>query len=215
MSHFITLVFTKENGKSVEELLAPFDENIEYAPYVKYTREQAIAEIRKEIEDYKNGLYARYLADPKAYEDNCSNEGHINYLKNTFPKKMNWTDDECYEDMKERFSEDMIKTNGDLLSTYNPNSKWDWYSVGGRWNKCITTLDGEQVNEAYVDEVDWKDSTPFAFITPNGEWHEKGEMGWWAIVTNEKEKKDWETEFKEFIDSLDENIMVSVVDCHI
>ena len=37
MSHFITLVFTKENGKSVEELLAPFDENIEYAPYVKYT----------------------------------------------------------------------------------------------------------------------------------------------------------------------------------
>lgn len=39
MSHFITLVFTKENGKSVEELLAPFDENIEYAPYVKYTRE--------------------------------------------------------------------------------------------------------------------------------------------------------------------------------
>lgn len=26
MSHFITLVFTKENGKSVEELLAPFDE---------------------------------------------------------------------------------------------------------------------------------------------------------------------------------------------
>lgn len=39
MSHFITLVFTKENGKSVEELLAPFDENIEYAPYVKYTRD--------------------------------------------------------------------------------------------------------------------------------------------------------------------------------
>lgn len=67
---------------------------------------------------------------------------------------------------------------GDLLSTYNPNSKWDWYSVGGRWNKYIKTLDGEQVNEAYVNEVDWKESTPFAFIAPNGEWHEKGEIGW-------------------------------------
>ena len=65
MSHFITLVFTKENGKSVDELLAPFVENIEYAPYVVYTKEQAIAEIRKEIEDYKNGLYARYLSDTK------------------------------------------------------------------------------------------------------------------------------------------------------
>lgn len=26
MSHFITLVFTKENGRTVEELLAPYDE---------------------------------------------------------------------------------------------------------------------------------------------------------------------------------------------
>ena len=52
MSHFITLVFTKENGRTVEELLAPYDENIVYAPYVLYTREQAIAKIRKEIEDY-------------------------------------------------------------------------------------------------------------------------------------------------------------------
>lgn len=43
MSHFITLVFTKENGRTVEELLAPYDENIVYAPYVLYTREQAIA----------------------------------------------------------------------------------------------------------------------------------------------------------------------------
>ena len=42
MSHFITLVFTKENGSTVEELLAPYDENIVYAPYVKYTREQEI-----------------------------------------------------------------------------------------------------------------------------------------------------------------------------
>lgn len=40
-------------------------------------------------------------------------------------------------------------------------------------------------------------------------------MGWWAIVSNEKEEKDWETKFKEFIDSLDEDTVVTVVDCHI
>ena len=88
MSHFITLVFTKENGRTVEELLAPYDENIVYAPYVQYTREQAIAKIRKEIEDYKNGPYAKYLSSPKDYEENCNNEEHINYLKNKFPKKI-------------------------------------------------------------------------------------------------------------------------------
>ena len=140
---------------------------------------------------------------------------HLCYIRDKFPKKLNWTDDECYEDMKNYYSEDMIKSNGDLLSTYNPNSKWDWYTVGGRWNKCINTLDGRHVNEAFVHEVNWKDSTPFAFITPIGEWCEKGEMGWWAVVFNEKEKSDWETEFKKFVDGLDEDTMVTIVDCHI
>lgn len=48
MSHFSVYVFTKKNGKSVEDLLAPYDENITMKPYVRYTREQAIAKVRKE-----------------------------------------------------------------------------------------------------------------------------------------------------------------------
>ena len=215
MSHFITLVFTKENGRTVEELLAPYDENIVYAPYVLYTREQAIAKIRKEIEDYKNGLYAKYLLNPQKYEENCNNAEHINYLKNKFPKKLEWTDDECYQDMKGRFDEDMIKPNGDLLSTYNPNSKWDWYTIGGICNNYLKTLSGETTNENYVSEINWKDITPFAFVTPIGEWHERGEMGWWACVSNEKTKDNWKSEFKEFLDNLDEDTIVTVVDCHI
>ena len=65
MSHFCVLVFTKPDGKDVEELLAPFDENIEYKPYVEYTRDQDIAKIRKDIEENKNYCYAEYLEDPK------------------------------------------------------------------------------------------------------------------------------------------------------
>jgi hypothetical protein len=215
MSHFITLVFTKENGRTVEELLAPYDENIVYAPYVLYTREQAIAKIRKEIEDYKNGPYTEYVSSPKKYEESHPNAEHINYLKNKFPKKLEWTDDECYEDMKGRFDEDMIKLNGDLLSTYNPNSKWDWYTIGGRWNNYLKTLSGETTNEDYASEIDWKDIIPFAFVTPIGEWHERGEMGWWACVSNGKNIEDWKSEFKEFLDNLDEDTIVTVVDCHI
>ena len=215
MSHFITLVFTKENGRTVEELLAPYDENIVYAPYVLYTREQAIAKIRKEIEDYKNGPYAEYVSSPKKYEESHPNAEHINYLKNKFPKKLEWTDDECYQDMKGRFDEDMIKLNGDLLSTYNPNSKWDWYTIGGRWNNYLKTLSGETTNEDYASKIHWKDIIPFAFVTPIGEWHERGEMGWWACVSNGKNIEDWKSEFKEFLDNLDEDTIVTVVDCHI
>lgn len=215
MSHFVALVFTKENGRTVEELLAPYDENIVYAPYVQYTREQAIAKIRKEIEDYKNGFYAEYLSNPKKYEESHSNVEHINYLKDEFPKKLEWTDDECYEVIKRSFDEDMVKSNGDLLSIYNPNSKWNWYTIGGRFNNYLKTLSGKTTNEDYVSKIDWEDILPFAFVTPIGEWHERGKMGWWACVFNEKATDNWKSEFKEFLDSLDEDTIVTVVDCYI
>lgn len=40
-------------------------------------------------------------------------------------------------------------------------------------------------------------------------------MGWWACVSNEKTIDNWESEFKEFLDNLDKDTIVTVVDCHI
>ena len=216
MSHFTVYVFTKEDERDVEQLLAPYDESITYPPYVEFTREQAIAKIRKEIEDYKNGLYVEYLADPVAYEEKCDNERHLEYIKNEFPKRLNWTDEECYEEQKKWYEEDMIDEDGNLLSTYNPHSKWDWYEVGGRWTGDLVTKEGRKTNSDYVSEIDWdKTDVPFAFITPNGIWHEIGKMGWWAIVTNEKEQDSWEEEFKKAIEKLGNDVLVTLVDCHI
>ena len=216
MSHFTVYVFTKEDGRDVEQLLAPYDESITYPPYIKLTREQAIAKTRKEIDDYKNGLYAEYLADPVAYEEKCVNKEHLEYIKNEFPKRLNWTDKECYEEQKKFYEEDMIDEDGNLLSIYNPHSKWDWYTIGGRWAGGLVTKEGRETDSDYVSEIDWnKTGIPFAFITPNGIWHERGEMGWWAIVTNEKEQDNWEEEFKKAIEKLDNDVLVTLVDCHI
>jgi hypothetical protein len=55
---------------------------------------------------------------------------------------------------------------------------------------------------------------PFACVTSNGEWHEKGEMGWFAIVTNEKKDIDWNTEFKNILLHHPDHYVVAV-DCHI
>lgn len=226
MSHFCVYVFSKDTD--VESLLAPYDENIEVVPYVKYTREQAIAEVRKEIEDYKNSLYAEFLADPKAYKEKAKKtafneeryKSHINYLENEFPKMLEWTDEECYEYKAKWYKDnDMIDDNGNLLSTYNPKSKWDWYSQGGRWGNGLILKNGELTDEDYISEIDWeKSGRPFAFITPDGEWHERGEMGWWACVSNEKDSNDWESEYNNAIQKMlneDEEIMVTLIDCHI
>lgn len=48
-----------------------------------------------------------------------------------------------------------------------------------------------------------------------GKWYERGRMGWWAVVTDEKPDGEWEREFSKLLDSLPEDALLTVVDCHI
>ena len=96
--------------------------------------------------------------------------------------------------------------------TYNPDSKWDWYRVGGRWDGALTENRqesdngfnfGEQHetlinNRLPLDQLLTRHTetgelfTFFALLTPEGEWMEKGSMGWFAMVTDEAKKEDWQ-----------------------
>lgn len=133
-----------------------------------------------------------------------------------------------------------------VYSTYNPNSKWDWYSNGGRWAKSIKTKSGEFVDEcllgeidfepfpdeAYEDGEDWlgnpckqlkegyewhydnKDNFPFCIVI-DGEWYEKGKMGWWGMTRNEKESDKWHGEVSALLEKLPADSQVYNVDFHI
>lgn len=218
MSHFSVYVFTTEKGKDVEELLAPYDEDIDVAPYVAFTREEAIADERKSLENYKNSwFYQEYLKDPKAYEEkHKDNPEHLEYLRNFQNMFDTITDEELYQKKKDYYEDDMVTPKGDLLSTYNPNSKWDWYSIGGRWSGTLVNKEGDTVSEANVSDIDWNNTQiPFAYVEPNGVWKERGEMGWFACVSNEKDENVWNEEFNNFLKSLPDDAYVTVVDCHI
>ena len=53
-------------------------------------------------------------------------------------------------------------------------------------------------------------------ITPDGEWSEKGEMGWWGMSSETEEStKNFEEYQKEMFDKYIENGVVTIVDCHI
>lgn len=54
--------------------------------------------------------------------------------------------------------------------------------------------------------------TVFAFVR-NGSWHEKGNMGWWACVSNEN--PDWHEEFNNLLESVPYDSWLTIVDCHI
>jgi hypothetical protein len=64
--------------------------------YVKHTKEELIVEEKQSIEEYKNGTYAQYLADPVKYAEGKS-ENHVKYVSEDFPKKLEMNDEEIYQ----------------------------------------------------------------------------------------------------------------------
>ena len=279
MSHFTVMVLS--NGqKTVDELLAPYDESIRVEPYINRTKAQMIEDAKR---GQKNILDRIREAKEKGTEYNVSS-----YDEKLLACK---TDEEFYNyfyDEDEQYDED-----GNELTTYNPKSKWDWYQVGGRWEGLLkakkgvkahspsllsstssgyTSPDDEHFDCALIKDLDfsvdpeeierrerwwevaiegaplkkgeneedfrtfyrkeyflnrYKDKktyaevsstfSTFAVITPDGEWHEKGEMGWFGCSSEtDDEALDWALHFKErFIDTMDPNTVVTIVDCHI
>lgn len=214
MSHFIGLVF----GNNVEDLLAPYSEILEVEPYISYTKDEAVNEVRERtISQYEYAISER----PK-YEG--SDSIHLANIDRIIERGMYISYEDAWEEAKAWGYE--IDEEENLLSTYNPNSKWDWYTEGGRWDGYLPVLGRDENDETMYEnsvfkfEVDWdvffaKDLIPFCFVTANGEWYESGKMGWWGMTTNDKEKEVWKQEFKECLDSIPEDTEITVIDFHI
>jgi hypothetical protein len=100
---------------------------------------------------------------------------------------------------------------GKHMTTYNPKSKWDWWVVGGRWDGYVQDREAERRddtgfnfgdehhqivnNEMPADKLAFqiektKDfGPPYAIVTPDGEWHSRGEMGGFGMSSDEDD--DW------------------------
>ena len=169
----------------------------------------------------------------------------------------------------------------------NPNAKWDWYLVGGRWKGMLKASCGENGQPSFVSPVKNKigyydiarigdvDFSPdqdayqrairfwevvveeqplrenenkedffslckkeyyfeyyktkeqyarecsefstFAVVTNDGEWHEKGTMGWFGMSSETgEESRQWHNSwFDTFIKNADPDWRIAIVDCHI
>jgi hypothetical protein len=73
-------------------------------------------------------------------------------------------------------------------------------------------LEEDPTRDAYVLAKS-HEAVTFAFVTAEGEWNERGSMGWWAIVTDEH--PEYDEVFWQWVEQLDDDQMVVVVDCHI
>lgn len=52
-----------------------------------------------------------------------------------------------------RWSEE--KSGYEVRTTYNPESKWDWWQIGGRWNQDLLIDGGLRVNSASIHHLDF------------------------------------------------------------
>lgn len=209
MSHFVGLCF----GDNWEDNLDRYYEGLEVDPYLEYTKEEAIDEVKsKRALNYESAIRALRREDltdkQKEYYQSIIDKGLFISYEDALKEIEDWG----YE----------IDENENLMSTYNPESKWDWYSVGGRWNGFLHYKGAEpgfaETNEAYIHELDMDyllEHVPFCFVTEDGEWREKGEMGWWGSVSNEKPEDSWKQQFVDYVKSLDADCLVTVVDFHI
>lgn len=254
MSHYAVLVI-KNQDADLDEILAPYSENLKVEPYIDRTKQQMIDDAKK----YKANFLERISKDPSTE----ISDWHRKYLNAE-------TDQQFYD--AERSNSGIYDEDGNELTTYNPKSKWDWWTEGGRWRESLTRKDGTKVDRGLVKDLDfgidkeeyerclrWYEvavegaplkegenendffcfynpdymrrrykskenyakfsASPifFAVVTPDGEWCEKGQMGWFGCSSEtEDESFDWDLHFIErFIDGLDEDMELVVIDCHI
>ena len=56
--------------------------------------------------------------------------------------------------------------------------------------------------------------TAFA-VVKDGKWYDRGDMGWWGCVSNEKDEHEWEREVAKLMSVYESDDWVTCVDCHI
>jgi len=202
MTHFTIGVIVPEDKlprieSFVEGQMAPYDENTRVAPYVCYSVEQARAEIDRDVQRLTRVIERQ---DAAYNLEKCRE--HLASLRATTPEAKYADYIRLHETVNHR---------GEPLSTYNPNSKWDWYVIGGRWDGWVTGNEQSSDNGynfgpqhqtvanniAGTEEAIERGVIPHAIVTPDGHWYERGRLGWWAALITENE--DWEAQAREIL----------------
>ena len=211
MSHYaIGVIIPKEELETAEGrvhlMMEPFNESIEVDPYIYMNKD----DIRKEFEEYKKTI---------------NKEKIDNYIKDsTFNDILKYIDkddsDSAFEIWKNwYYGKRNFDVNGNMLSTYNPNSKWDWYVIGGRWDGIFhdsEPLDQENITtvSAHIDNIKKNPAHMlYGLLDVDGEWHENAVMGWWGLHGEVQE--GWNQNYLDILNKAPEGSYIIVVDCHI
>lgn len=290
MSHFVVAVITDSLDK-VEDMLAPYQENNmgtcpqEYLEFNNVEDECRLA-YEKESSELVKMQDGRLLSPidevfrtvPFGKYEIPSHLERINV-----PHQERFSSFELYMEEYEGY-----RNKDEITGKYgyweNPNAKWDWWTVGGRWSNSLILKSGQNADAAQIKDIffledekvdekltvtiegfkvpapiapsfqivashasqSWDEVmdgkgfykpeyfqkrygdkegfikeqlsfSTYAVVTPDGEWHEPGEMGWFGVssASPEEAQRFSNSYYDTFIKTADPNHYLVLVDCHI
>jgi hypothetical protein len=127
MSHYtVAVIHTKD--QNIDDLLAPFDENIDVPEY----KDEVLTE--RDMLSFID--YAKDVTDELPSDmDTVFEQFEYYYAKEEIAN--DWNSNMYKKDEDGNWAE---------YSTYNPKSKWDWYERGGRWAGMLQVKEGVDYN---------------------------------------------------------------------
>jgi hypothetical protein len=186
MSHY-SVVVCLDDPACLDDLLAPYDENKEVEPYRSY-EDGGPAEfwlyslLQRADEDDRNGTGIKpYKPDEIGYSSASSKEppevqrkkiADDAALFRSLPVPITWRDivrtyNEKYGDEDSELLYDEATDRAYTMSTYNPDSKWDYWRIGGRWGGYFRYRDGCR-DHVIKPERGWDSPEVIAPDTCNG-----------------------------------------------
>lgn len=86
------------------------------------------------------------------------------------------------------------------------------------WDNMRSSFSAEVPTEIR-DPQAWIDSAPafscWAFLLPDGQWIERGEMGWWGMHSGDVTSTQWQESVAKIFESIPDDHYLTIVDCHI
>lgn len=242
-----TIIETEPSAELSDYLsraLARFDENREVERWTP--KSDVIAEGRRRIESYRDGYYAEFIrlgeAGYRAARPHAS-EAHFHHVFVEFPKRLEWSDEEVYAHEIEEW--DTTREDGARLDTDNPDARWDWWTIGGRWEENFRGRQGETIataltglRDALSDIESGRSRRPAStdgrpiedpdrrleWWFPRGlvietgdtfEWIAQGSEGWFGMTADDMSEADWIRALIAAAESLDADSRLVYIDFHI
>lgn len=127
-------------GGDVETKMAPFDENLECESKIYKTREEVAEEMK-------------YVAE-RLLEPGQKDAKYLDAYRGGNLEKMS------VAEFAEGWWGMEVDDEGNVLTTQNEHSKWDWWVIGGRWRGSLLLKPGVESEVACLGDADSFGSAP-------------------------------------------------------